>query len=78
MNENTLNPQKFLLVSIIPHEISEEVMYEDLKELKDLVEALGGTVMDLAVQKREVHDKGMYIGRGKVFEIADIIKEKKH
>jgi GTP-binding protein HflX len=73
---NILNPENFLLVSILPDAISDEEAYNDLKELKALVEAHGGRVADIVVQRREVHDKGMYIGRGKIGELADIIKEK--
>src|SRR5258708_2024838 len=68
--------EKFLLVSIIPHQVSDKEALIDLKELKSLVEAYGGEVVDLVVQRREVHDKGMYIGRGKIAEIAILINEK--
>lgn len=75
MNSNRITPEKFLLVSIIPKEVSDEEAFKDLKELKALVEALGGEVADIVIQRREVHDKGMYIGRGKVLEIGQKIKE---
>ncbi len=71
-----MKPKNFLLVSIIPRDVSDEETFKDLKELKALVEALGGKVADFVVQRRETHDKGMYIGRGKVREIAQLIKEK--
>ena len=74
MNTSVLKPENFLLVSIIPHDVSDPEAFKDLKELKSLVEAQGGKVADLVLQRREVHDKGMYIGRGKIFEIADLIK----
>jgi GTP-binding protein HflX len=77
MKENRLEPEKFLLVSIIPQATSDDEAFKDLKELKSLVEARGGKVVDIVIQRREIHDKGMYIGQGKIFEIADIIKEKK-
>ncbi len=72
---NRLEPVNFLLVSIIPHDISDEETFKDLKELKALVEAHGGKVVEFVIQRREVHDKGLYIGKGKIFEIADLIKE---
>lgn len=67
-------PQNFLLVSIIPHDVSDEATFKDLKELKSLVEAHGGKVADFVIQRREIHDKGMYIGTGKIIQIANIIK----
>jgi GTP-binding protein HflX len=70
-----LDPENFLLVSIRPHDISDEETFKDLKELKSLVEAHGGKVVDFVVQKREVHDKGMYIGRGKIAEISEMVRE---
>lgn len=75
MKDNTLQPEKFLLVSIIPNGITDDEAFKDLKELKSLVESHGGKVVDIVIQRREVHDKGMYIGRGKIFEIAEIIKQ---
>jgi GTPase len=71
-----LKPDNFLLVTIIPHDVSDEDTFKDLKELKALVEAHGGKVADFVIQRREVHDKGMYIGEGKIREIADMIKAK--
>lgn len=67
----------FLLVSIIPQKLTDEEALIDLKELKSLVEAYGGQVSDLIVQKREATDKGLYIGKGKITEIAEVVKEKK-
>lgn len=49
----------------------------DLREIKALVETYGGEVADLVVQHREVHDKGSYIGNGKIQEAAVLIKQKK-
>lgn len=76
MKENVIVPIRFLLVSIIPHNMSDYEAFQDLKELKSLVEALGGNVIDFVIQKREVHDKGMYIGTGKIIEISDLLNEK--
>ncbi len=54
-----------------------EDVFENLKELKALVESFGGKVVDILIQRREVHDKGMYIGKGKISEAEEIIKDKK-
>lgn len=69
-----MKPQSFLLVSIIPQNITDEDIFKDLKELKELVEAYGGKVADFVIQRREIHDKGMYIGRGKIIQISTLIK----
>lgn len=72
----TVNQQKrFLLVSIVPQKKTKDELLKDLEELSDLVDTFGGKVWDLVIQRREVHDKGMYIGRGKVKEIGEKIKE---
>ena len=73
-----LNQQKrVLLASIIPQRLTDEEALIELEELKALVDAYGAEVVELVVQRREVHDKGMYLGRGKVEEIAALIPEKK-
>lgn len=69
------NP-KFLLVSIVPQQMSEEEAFLNVRELIQLVESYGGSVEDIVLQKRESTDKGMYIGKGKVEEVTELIKEK--
>ena len=69
--------KNFLLVSILPQTLTDEEALKDLKELKSLVETYGGEVVDLITQRREVHDKGMYIGSGKIQEVAQVVKNKK-
>lgn len=68
--------QRFLLVSIIPQQISDEHAVRLLSELKALVDSYGGEVIDWVIQRREVHDKGNYIGDGKIRETAQLVKEK--
>lgn len=69
--------KRVLLASIIPQKMSDEDALVELEELKSLVEAFGAEVVELVVQRREVHTKGHYLGRGKVEEIAELIAEKK-
>src|SRR3989344_2574527 len=71
------NKELFLLISIIPQRTSEITILRELKEVKALVESYGGIVVDLITQHREVHDKGMYIGQGKVTEVLKRIEEMK-
>lgn len=67
--------KRVLLASIIPQKLTSEDALVELEELQSLVEAFGGEVVDLVVQRREVHTKGHYLGRGKVEEIAEHILE---
>ncbi len=69
-------PTRFLIVSIIPRGVTEEEMFYELSELKSLVDSYKGEVVDYLLQRREVHDKGKYIGRGKVEEAVRISDEK--
>lgn len=69
--------QLFIVASIVPQRLSDEEAFQDIKEVKELVDAYGGQVVDYVIQRREVHDKGNYLGTGKVAEVASLIKEKK-
>lgn len=69
--------KNFLLVSIIPQKLSDKEALKDLQEVKALIEAYGGILCDLVTQRRDIHDKGMYIGSGKINEVV-LIVEKKH
>lgn len=73
----TASIDKFLLVSIIPKGVSDEAIFAELKELKELVESYGGKVKEFVTQRREIHDKGKYIGEGKIQEVLEIVKKEK-
>jgi GTP-binding protein HflX len=75
--KNISHTERFLLVSIVPHNIAEEDILKSLTETVSLIESYGGAMVDALLQKREVHDKGMYIGAGKIEEAIQLIKEKK-
>lgn len=68
--------KKFLLISIVPQQMSDEEAFLNVRELIQLVESYGAVVEDIVLQKRESNDKGKYIGSGKIEEVADLIKEK--
>lgn len=70
-------PQRFLLVGIQPKHMSDSKAFSSWRELWLLVESYGGTVVDTIIQKREVHDKGMYIGRGKLEEVQQAVVAQK-
>lgn len=75
MQDNTVRIPNFLLVSIVPQKMLDESVVSEMKELKELVDAFGGKVQEFVVQRREVHDKGPYIGHGKIKEVATLIQE---
>ncbi|WP_066872648.1 GTPase HflX [Clostridium mediterraneense] len=50
---------------------------ESLKELKELADACDIPVLDTVFQKRNKVDTAFYIGKGKVFEIANLRQEKR-
>ncbi len=70
------SPHRFLIASIIPRQLSKQEAFHDIKELRDLVDSYEGKVVDYVIQHREVHDKGLYLGSGKISEIATLVKEK--
>lgn len=72
-----MNPQNFLLIGIAPHYVSDSDIVKEMKEAKSLVDAFGGKVCDFVIQRREVHDKGLFIGRGKIEEVSEIVKKEK-
>lgn len=69
-------PIKFLIISIVPQNLSEQEAFINIKEVISLVETYGGAVEDILLQKREIHTKGSYIGLGKIEEAAEIIRTK--
>lgn len=66
--------RQFILISIVPQNLSDLDAFKDLKELKELVDADDGKVIDFVIQKREVHNKGLYIGKGKINEVSELMK----
>jgi GTP-binding protein HflX len=78
MFDTTLSPKqkRFLIASIVPQRLSQEEAFFDLKEVKELVDTYEGKILDYVIQNREIHDKGLYLGTGKILEIAEICKDK--
>ncbi len=68
--------QGVLLISIIPKSVSDEMALQDLQETKALLETYGAELTEVLIQRREIHDKGSYIGEGKIREALDIIVKK--
>jgi GTPase len=68
--------KRFLLISIVPQKVTQKEAFNNIHELIQLVETYGGTVEDIVIQNREIHDKGPYIGEGKVAEVAGLVKDR--
>lgn len=68
--------RRFLLVGIQPRHINDDTAFGSWRELWQLVESYGGVVVDTVIQRREVHDKGMYIGEGKLAEVRQLVVER--
>lgn len=68
--------KRFLLISIIPRGLSDAAALIQLQEAKSLIQSYEGILVDLIIQRREVHDKGSYIGEGKIQEASRLIKKK--
>lgn len=54
-----------------------EEVESSLDELERLIQTLGGQVIETVIQRRSKPDPSLFIGRGKVEEIAAVVKEKK-
>jgi GTPase len=69
--------ERVLMVGLqLPNDTEEDVQIS-LEELGRIIETLGGEVVETFIQRRETPSPAMYIGRGKVEEIAFRIKELK-
>jgi GTP-binding protein HflX len=69
-----ISQPRFLLVSMIPHTKSRQVIESEIAEAAALVETYGGTVIESITQNESHITKAMYVGKGKVEEIAELIE----
>jgi GTPase len=67
--------EKVVLVGVITGKQSEETVREYLDELEFLVDTAGGETLRRYTQKLDVPDKTTFIGKGKLQEITEYIKE---
>ena len=65
---------KAILVGIWNREVSREEARESLRELKGLVEAVGGKTLGWILQRRHRPDAKYYIGAGKAAQIKEVAK----
>jgi len=68
---------RFLTVHVINPQANPEKALHTAEELESLIETLGGEVVDRVIQKRENPDLATFIGKGKVQEVVEILKETK-
>lgn len=64
-----------VLVALALPEVPRRVAAEHLDELEGLVAAAGGSTLARFIQDRQRPDAAFYVGKGKVREIADAVKE---
>lgn len=66
---------KFILAGIQPRAVSDEEAFVYFVETQRLITSYGGKIVDHVIQRREIHDKGLFLGQGKLQEIAHSIGE---
>ncbi len=77
MKETRSNrPPRIITIAVqLPDQTDEETAFS-LEELEDLVKTLGGEVVGSLVQKRERAERTMYLGKGKIAELAQLVRQK--
>ncbi len=73
--KTTKEKEKVVLVGVVLGRQSQEEITEYLDELEFLVDTAGGKTLKRFIQKLDVPDRTTYIGKGKLEEIAEYIKE---
>ena len=64
-----------LILDVIPKDMSSKKVEDELLELKNLTETVGGLVVKKIIQKRGQPSPKTYLGSGKAQEAAEIMKE---
>ncbi len=64
---------RFLLVSLVAHDRDRQVVLAELDEAAALITTYGGIVVKTVMQNESHLNQGTYIGKGKVYEIAELI-----
>ncbi len=75
MTTNTELEDRAILVSLVTGDESDDLVRYSMEELVRLAETAGVEVLDTAVQKREKADSKWFIGKGKVEEVRERLRE---
>ncbi|MBI2074787.1 MAG: hypothetical protein HYT83_03035 [Candidatus Levybacteria bacterium] len=66
---------RFLPVHIINPQANKEKAVHTGEELESLITTLGGNIVVRVIQKRENPENATFIGKGKVLEVLEKVKE---
>ncbi|WP_309118484.1 GTPase HflX [Paenibacillus sp.] len=75
MTTSTELEDRAILVSLVTGNETDDLIRYSMEELVRLAETAGVEVLDTAVQKREKADSKWFIGKGKVEEVRDRLRE---
>ncbi|TLS50144.1 GTPase HflX [Paenibacillus antri] len=75
MTTSTELEDRAILVSLVTGDETDDLVRYSMEELVRLAETAGVEVLDTAVQKREKADSKWFIGKGKVEEVRDRLRE---
>lgn len=70
-----MNEEKVLVGGVLLNNDNEELFFNSLNELKQLVSTAFGKVITQVYQKRDAIDSKTIFGKGKILEIQEIIKD---
>lgn len=74
---NSNQKRRFILIDVVPPNITKKQIEENLQELISLVNTFGGGDIIRVIQRRDYPDPSTYIGKGKAQEVLQIVKEEK-
>ena len=77
MIENTEKKERVLLVAVAGNTAANDIntVQESLAELGELVKTAGAETVGQVIQNREAVHAGTYIGKGKIDEVAELLRE---
>jgi len=76
MHENK-QLKRFLPVHVINPRANKERSIDVGEELESLINTLGGEIVDRIIQKLDNPDRKTYVGKGKVLEVAELVRKHK-
>ena len=69
--------KRFLPIHVIKPQANKERSIDVGEEFESLIRALGGQIVDRVIQNLDNPDINTYVGKGKVLEVAEVVKLKK-